>query len=208
MAEALPDLLVPDVDAWRQWLTEHADESNGVRLVLAKKGTTTPTSLSYAQALMEALCHGWIDGQSLRRDDTTWYQRFTPRRARSIWSQRNVQYVAELTEQGRMQARGLAEVAKAKADGRWAAAYAGPAGIETPAELTAALAADAQAQATWDGLSSQNRYAILHRLATLKRAETRTRRIGEFVAMLARGETPYPQKPRRTDGAPGTPGQG
>ena len=200
MADELPDLLLPDVEAWRHWLTEHADDSDGVRLVLAKKWTTTPTSLTYDQALMEALCQGWIDGQSRRRDEATWFQRFTPRRSRSIWSQRNVTYVAELTEQGRMRPRGLAEVARAQADGRWAAAYAGPAGIETPPELTEALAANPEAQAMWEGLSSQNRYAILHRLATLKRAETRTRRIGEFVAMLARGETVYPQKPRRAAG--------
>lgn len=201
MADKLPDLLVPDVDAWRQWLTEHADESNGVRLVLAKKGTTTPTSLTYQQALMEALCQGWIDGQSLRRDDATWIQRFTPRRPRSIWSQRNVGYVAELVEQGRMRPRGLAEVSKAQADGRWEAAYAGPASIEIPAELAQSLAAEPAAQTMWDSLSSQNRYAILHRLTTLKRAETRTRRIAEFVAMLARGETLYPQKPRGVPGA-------
>ncbi|HYP44677.1 MAG TPA: YdeI/OmpD-associated family protein [Propionibacteriaceae bacterium] len=201
MADKLPDLLVPDVDAWRQWLTEHADESNGVRLVLAKKGTTTPTSLTYQQALMEALCQGWIDGQSLRRDDATWIQRFTPRRPRSIWSQRNVGYVAELVEQGRMRPRGLAEVSKAQADGRWEAAYAGPASIEIPAELAQSLAAEPAAQTMWDSLSSQNRYAILHRLTTLKRAETRTRRIAEFVAMLARGETFYPQKPRGVPGA-------
>ncbi|HEX8508616.1 MAG TPA: YdeI/OmpD-associated family protein [Propionibacteriaceae bacterium] len=194
MADELPELLVPDVDAWRHWLGEHGDEQAGVRLVLAKKGADAPTTLTYAQALLEALCEGWIDGQARRRDDATYWQRFTPRRSRSLWSKRNIDLVAQLTEEGRMLPRGLAEVARAQADGRWAAAYSGPAGIEVPPELTAALAAEPRAQAMWDILSSQNRYGILHRLETAKRADTRSRRVEQFVAMLARGETLYPQK--------------
>jgi uncharacterized protein YdeI (YjbR/CyaY-like superfamily) len=168
--------------------------------VLAKKNTTSPTSLTYEEALQEALCQGWIDGQARRRDEATTYQRFTPRRARSMWSVRNVERVARLIEQGRMQPRGLAEVERAQADGRWAAAYAGPATIEVPPELAEALAANPDAQSTWDILTSQNRYAVLHRVQTAVRADTRSRRIEQYVAMLSRGETPYPQKRRRGEG--------
>jgi uncharacterized protein YdeI (YjbR/CyaY-like superfamily) len=189
-----PELTVEDAAAWRSWLGANHADPTGVWLVLAKKGTTTPTSLTYDQALDEALCHGWIDGQSRRRDETTWRQRFTPRRVRSPWSARNVDLVARLVADGRMCAPGLAEVERAKADGRWDAAYAGPTATEVPADLAEALAANHRANAMFDILTSQNRYAILHRLRALKRAETRARRLDEFVAMLVRGETVYPQK--------------
>ena len=204
--QELPELVVTDQQAWRAWLAEHAEDQRGVWLVLAKKGTAEPTSLAYDEALEEALCHGWIDGQVKRRDAATYQQRFTPRLARSPWSRRNTTIVARLLDEGRMQPRGLAEVERARADGRWDAAYAGPASIEVPDDLAAALAADPAAQQAFAGLSSQNRFAILYRLGTAKRAETRERRIGEFVAMLARGETLYPQRPRATapsDVAPG-----
>ncbi|MET0692319.1 MAG: YdeI/OmpD-associated family protein [Propionibacteriaceae bacterium] len=189
-----PELLVADVDAWRAWVLEHQDDPVGVRLVLAKKGQDAPTTLTYAEALQEALCVGWIDGQANRRDDATFLQKFTPRRSRSLWSKRNVGYVADLIEQGRMQPRGLAEVARAQADGRWDAAYAGPATIEVPPELTAALAEEPAAAAFWEVLSSQNRFAFLQRIHTAVRPDTKTRRIEQFVAMMARGETFYPQK--------------
>jgi len=119
MAAELPELTVPDVAAWEDWLGRHHTQDTGVRLVLAKKGTTEPTSLRYDDALEVALCYGWIDGQVKRRDATTYWQRFTPRRSRSMWSQRNVTIVARLTAEGRMQPPGLAEVERAKADGRW-----------------------------------------------------------------------------------------
>lgn len=192
MAADLPELLVADAAAWRAWLAEHHAQPTGVWLVLAKKGTTEPTSLTYGQALEEALCHGWIDGQAKRRDAATHQQRFTPRRPRSAWSKRNVGIVERLTAEGRMQPAGLAQVARAKEDGRWEAAYAGPATMEMPSELAAALAAAPVARERYDRLSAQNRYAILYRLATAKRAETRARRIEQFVAMLLRGETPHP----------------
>ena len=140
MAADPPHLIVRDTAAWRTWLAENVDERAGVWLVLAKKGTTDPTSLSYAAALEEALCHGWIDGQARRRDEDTYVQRFTPRRRRSMWSQRNVGIVERLTAEGRMHPQGLSEVARAKADGRWEVAYAGPATAEIPADLTEALA--------------------------------------------------------------------
>ena len=200
MAADPPHLIVRDAAAWRTWLAENVDERAGVWLVLAKKGTTDPTSLSYAAALEEALCHGWIDGQARRRDEGTYVQRFTPRRRRSMWSQRNVGIVERLTAEGRMHPHGLSEVARAKADGRWEAAYAGPATAEIPADLTEALAARPEAQAMFENLTSQNRFAMLHRLGAAKRPETRARRIEQYVDMLARGETFYPQRKRSDRG--------
>jgi uncharacterized protein YdeI (YjbR/CyaY-like superfamily) len=187
---------VRDRAAWRTWLGKHHGEPHGVWLVLAKKGTTKPTSLSYDQALEEALCHGWIDGQTSRRDEATYRQRFTPRRRRSAWSKRNTDRAERLLAEGRMHPAGIAEMQRAKEDGRWQAAYAGSAEIDVPPELAAALAADPKAQATFEALSRQNRYAILYRLAAAKQADTRARRLEQFVAMLARGETIHPQKER------------
>lgn len=194
MADDLPELTVDDAAAWRAWLNAHHGEERGVWLVLANKGTTQPTSLSYAQALDEALCYGWIDGQVRRRDAGTHFQRFTPRRSRSMWSARNVGLIARLSAEGRMRPAGITEVERAKADGRWDGAYAGPASIEVPADLAGALAAEPRAQAMFDILTSQNRYAVLHRIGQIKRADTRARRIEQFVAMLERGETLYPQR--------------
>jgi uncharacterized protein YdeI (YjbR/CyaY-like superfamily) len=187
-------LTVPDAGAWRSWLREHHAGSPGVWLILARKGTVEPTSLTYDQALDEALCHGWIDGQRRSRDASTFVQRFTPRRARSPWSQRNVAIVERLAKQRRMQPSGRAEVERAKADGRWQAAYAGPRAIAVPSDLAAALAAEPKAQAMFEILTSQNRYTILYRIDGAKRPDTRARRIEQFVAMLARGETVHPQK--------------
>jgi len=197
MTDELPELIVGDAAAWREWLGENHGDPAGVWFVLAKKGTQKPTSLTYDRALEEALCHGWIDGQTRRRDDATYRQRFTPRRKRSAWSKRNTGIAERLQAEGRMHPAGRAEVERAKADGRWEAAYAGPATMEVPPDLTEALAAEPKAQAMFETLNSQNRYAILYRIGTAKRADTRARRIREFVAMLARGETVYPQTPNR-----------
>lgn len=191
------ELVLRDVAAWRAWLDEHEGTCDGVWLRLAKKGVTEPTSLTYAEALDEALCSGWIDGQSKSVDGTTYRQRFTPRRKRSLWSTRNIGHVARLSAEGRMRARGLAEVERAKQDGRWEAAYAGPATIEAPAELVAALAQNPAAAEAFERLTSRNRYAILHRITTLKTPESRHRNAEKYVAMLARGETPYPQTERQ-----------
>ena len=200
MPEELAELIVADDRAWLAWLQANgAEQKRGVWLVLAKKGTSEPTSLTYAEALDHALCHGWIDGQVKRRDDATFRQRFTPRRARSAWSKRNVAIVKRLLAEERMHEAGLAAVAAAKADGRWKAAYAGPATIEVPADLTKALAAEPRAKEMFEILTSQNRYAVLLRIDSAKRAETRARRIEQFVAMLARGETVYPQKRKLSD---------
>jgi uncharacterized protein YdeI (YjbR/CyaY-like superfamily) len=197
MGNELPQLIVADAAAWRTWLFGHHDDPIGVWLTLAKKDTTEPTSLTYDQALDESLCVGWIDGQSRRRDESTYERRFTPRRARSAWSRRNVGIVERLTAEGRMQAAGLAEVTRAKADGRWEAAYAGQASIEVPADLAAALAAEPTAKAMFDILTSQNRYAVLYRIDAAKRDDTRARRVEQYVVMLAAGETIYPQKRTR-----------
>jgi len=194
MAADIPELIVPDAAAWRRWLGAHHASPEGVWLVLARKGTTQPTSLTYAQALDEALCHGWIDGQTATRDGMTYRERFTPRRARSRWSTRNVGIVGRLRSEGRMHPAGEAEVERAQADGRWDAAYAGAASAEVPPDLAAALSAQSRARAMFEILTSQNRYAILFRISDAKQPATRARRIDHFVTMLARGETVYPQK--------------
>lgn len=188
----LPELLIVDQAAWREWLRANHD-GTGVWLVLAKKGVSEPTRLTYDEALDEALCHGWIDGQVRRRDELTYRQRFTPRRARSSWSQRNVGLIERLKGEGRMHRAGLAAVEQAMEDGRWDAAYAGSATIEVPGDLAAALAAEPAALTMFQTLSSQNRYAVLYRIGEAKRTDTRARRIERFVAMLARGETLHPQ---------------
>ncbi|KAI1120852.1 hypothetical protein F5Y10DRAFT_257553 [Nemania abortiva] len=190
----LPILIVADAAAWSNWLVRSAATSKGVWLTLAKKGNTSPTSLTYAQALDEALCQGWIDGQARGGDERTYSQRFTPRAAKSLWSRRNVEHIARLENEGRVTALGRAAVDAAKADGRWDAAYAGQSTAEPPPEFLAAVAAVPAAQAMWDGLTRSNRYAIYFRLNALKTQAGREKRIAAFVEMLARGESLYPQK--------------
>ncbi len=189
-----PELLVVDVDAWRSWLADNHATSGGVLLLLAKQGATEPTRLTYDEALPEALCFGWIDGQLSRRDAVTYRVRFTPRRPRSAWSQRNVELAGGLIADGRMQAAGQEEIDRAKADGRWERAYAGSASSEVPDGLCAALAASPRALAMWEVLTRANRYAVLYRVQEAKRPETRARRIAHYVDMLASGDTPHPQK--------------
>jgi uncharacterized protein YdeI (YjbR/CyaY-like superfamily) len=194
MTAELLELVLRDANAWRRWLDQHHAQTDGVWLVLAKKGTTKSTGLTYEHALEEALCYGWIDGQAGRRDQGTYKQRFTPRRRRSRWSKRNVDRAERLLAEGRMHPAGVAEMERAKVDGRWEDAYGGPAEIEAPPQLVEALAFNPKARAMFQNLSSQNRYAILYRLKTAKRADTAARRLDQFVAMLERGETIYPQK--------------
>jgi len=172
-----PELLVADADGWRVWLAANHATSSGVRLVLAKKGVSEPTGLTYDDALPEALSHGWIDGHLTRRDDATYRVRFTPRRARSSWSQRNVEMAERLIADGRMRPAGLAEVHRAKADGRWERAYGGSASMEVPDDLHDALAASPRAQAMWDVLTRTNKYDVLYRVHEAKRPEARARRI-------------------------------
>jgi uncharacterized protein YdeI (YjbR/CyaY-like superfamily) len=192
----LPELLVVDAGEWRKWLSAHHANSLGVWLVLARKGTTDPTTVSYDEALDEAICFGWIDGQLGRRDARTFRRRFTPRKARSPWSQRNTAIAERLIATGRMHRSGEDQVWQAKENGRWEAAYAGQASIEVPEDLLAALSVNPRANAMFEVLTSANRYAILYRLGNAKKPETRSRRIDQFVEMLARGETIHPQAPR------------
>lgn len=194
MADEIPVLTVADARAWSRWLRDQATRAEGVWLVLAKKGTTEPTSLTYESALAEALCHGWVDGQLAPGDARTFRRKFTPRRPASAWSKRNTAIAERLIEAGRMQPAGLAAVEQAKANGRWDRAYAGPATIAVPSEFSAALAANPAARGMFDRLSAANRYAVLYRLATVKRPQTRRRRIDQFVSMLAKGETIHPQR--------------
>jgi len=186
--------VVVDAAAWRAWLDANEDSSDGVWLVLAKKGTTEPTSVTYAQALDEALCSGWIDGQKRSLDAATFLQRFTPRRKASLWSERNIGLVATLIADGRMRDRGQAEIDRAKADGRWDRAYAGAASITVPEDLLAALDAAPAAAALFAELDATNRYAVLHRITTAPSATARTNRLTKLVEMLERGETPYPRR--------------
>lgn len=184
----LPVIGFASQDEWETWLTEQHESSPGLWLKLVKKGAGVP-GVTYAQALDVALCFGWIDGQVARFDDTHWLQRFTPRRARSKWSLINTDKAKALIEAGRMRPAGLREVNRAKADGRWAAAYAGQATIEVPPDLAEALAANPAALAFFGTITSQNRYAILFRVHDAKRPETRARRIATYVTMLADGKT-------------------
>jgi uncharacterized protein YdeI (YjbR/CyaY-like superfamily) len=180
-----PVLVVADAAAWRAWLDAHESGADGVWLVLAKKGAAGPTSLTYAQALDEALCSGWIDGQKRSGGDVVFLQRFTPRRARSLWSQRNIEHVARLVAEGRMRPHGQAEVDRARADGRWDRAYAGSATAEAPADLLAALDATPAARARFDALNRQERYSVLHPVLTAPSPATRAARIARAVATLA-----------------------
>jgi len=160
-----------------------------------RKTASKRPGITYAEALDSALCFGWIDGQVAALDDDYHLQVFTPRRPRSVWSQRNREHIARLTAAGRMRPPGLAEVERAKADGRWDAAYRQK-DAPVPDDLQAALDASPAAAALFAKLTSQNRFAILFRISSAKRAETRAAKIATFIAMLERGETPHPQKAR------------
>ena len=192
VADDYQELTVANASEWARWLAEHHVDSPGVWLVLAKRGASEPTTLTYEEALTEAICHGWIDGQLAKRDDQTFRRRFTPRRPGSSWSKRNVTLADRLIEAGRMNPAGLAAVERAKADGSWDGAYEGSSSITVPPDLAIALAASQAAQTMFDRLDATNRYAILYRVSTAKRADTRQRRIEKFVAMLAKGETIHP----------------
>ena len=188
-----PELVVADAAAWRAWLEAHHTDPEGVRLVLARGRSVTVTRLTHSAALEEALAFGWIDGQAARRDQETWTVLFTPRRQRSKWSRRNVEKVEDLLRAGRMHPAGIAEVERAKADGRWEAAYPGMAVAEVPPDLAEALEASPRAKENFGRLNAQNRFAILYRLHN-GAARGRAVRLAGFVAMLERGETPYPQR--------------
>jgi uncharacterized protein YdeI (YjbR/CyaY-like superfamily) len=183
-----PVLSFASQDAFRAWMAAEHATSDGIWLKFAKKDSGI-TSVVYAEALDVALCFGWIDGQARKLDEEHYLQRWTPRRKRSPWSQRNRDKAEALIASGAMQPAGLAEIERAKGDGRWERAYAGPRTATVPDDLQAALDADPQAAAFFETLSGVNRYAILYRVQDAKRPETRARRIAKFVAMLAAGET-------------------
>ncbi|MGY1623728.1 YdeI family protein [Geodermatophilus sp. SYSU D00965] len=186
----LPVLRFPDQAALEEWLEAEHATAPGLYVQLAKKGAGVP-SVTYAELVESCLCFGWIDGKSLRLDEASYLQRVTPRRPRSIWSQKNVAAVEALTAAGRMRPAGLAAVAAAQADGRWERAYAGAATITVPDDLTAALDAEPAAREAFAALDGTNRYAVLHRVATAATPATRARRIATLVAMLAEGRRPY-----------------
>ena len=186
-----PILLFATLQDWEAWLEQNAAH-DGVRLQLVKKNSPAP-GISYAEALDVALCFGWIDGQAGTHDDDYFLRVFTPRRARSMWSQRNRDLVAQLIATGRMRSTGLAEIERAQADGRWDAAYRQK-DSPVPDDLQAALHASPSAAEFFASLSSQNRFAILFRISGAKRATTRAANIAKYVAMLERNETIYPQK--------------
>jgi uncharacterized protein YdeI (YjbR/CyaY-like superfamily) len=186
MPADLPLVEFADRETWAAWLAENAESSAGVWLKLARKDGGG-RSVTYAEALDVALCHGWIDGQKGAIDERHWRQRFTPRGPRSRWSKRNRRRAEELIASGEMTPAGLREVEAARADGRWEAAYDSPATAEVPADLQAALDADPAAREFFAGLDRANRYAILYRLQEARRPETRARRLEKFVAMLREG---------------------
>jgi len=191
MAEQVPDLAVEEfasARAWERWLARNHATSPGVWLKLAKKGTGV-TTVDFVEAIEVALCYGWIDGLRHKQDDVYFRQRFTPRTRRSKWSQINRDRAEALIAAGRMQPAGQAQVDVAKADGRWAAAYAGSRTMEVPDDLTRALRRNAKARRAFERLDSANRYAILFRVHDAKRPETRARRIEQFVTMLEEGRT-------------------
>jgi uncharacterized protein YdeI (YjbR/CyaY-like superfamily) len=187
----LPTLSFATPRAFSDWLAEHHAASRGVWLRLAKKASGA-ASITYAEAIDVALAWGWIDGQKKGGDEASWLQKFTRRGAKSVWSKINRDKALALIEAGAMRPAGLAEVERAKADGRWAQAYDPPSRATVPDDLEAALAKNARAAAFFRTLDARNRYAVLWRVQTAKKAETRERRIAAFVAMLAKGEKLYP----------------
>lgn len=178
---------------WERWLEDNHSTTEGLWVQIAKKDTGIE-SVRYPEVLESAICFGWIDARRQALDERHFLQRFTPRRARSKWSKINREKAESLIAAGRMRPAGLAEVERAKADGRWAAAYAGQAAVTVPDDLGRELDARPEAKAFFEALSSQNRYAILYRLQDAKKPETRARRLAKFVAMLEQRETIYPQK--------------
>jgi uncharacterized protein YdeI (YjbR/CyaY-like superfamily) len=191
----LPVLLFKDQAAFEDWISAEPPGSKGLWLRLTKKGSGV-VSLSKAEAIDVALCHGWIDGQLDKYDDASWLVRFTPRNRGSKWSEVNRARALELIEAGRMRPDGLAEIEAAKADGRWAAAYAPASRAEVPEDLQTELDRSPAAGAFFATLTGANRYAILYRIGTAKKPETRARRIAQFVAMLERGETVHGSRSR------------
>jgi len=187
----LPVLLFPKQKDWSAWLAKNHSKSPGIWMRIAKKGAAMK-SASYAEALEEALCYGWIDGQKRAFDKDTWLQRFTPRTKRSMWSKINCDKVPALVQSARMKAPGLAEIERAKADGRWKRAYDSHRTARVPRDLQAALNRNPRAKVFFATVSKGNRYAVLWRVQTAKKAETRARRIEQYVEMLGKHQKFHP----------------
>ncbi len=187
----IPVMLFERQQDWAAWLNKNHATTSGVWLMLAKKAAGI-TSVSYDEALEVALCYGWIDGQKKSYDESSWLQKFTPRKAKSIWSKTNREKAQQLIRSGKMKPTGLKEVERAKQDGRWDTAYDSPSRSTVPADFQAELDRNAKAKAFFATLNSQNRYAILFRIQTAKKAETRVKRIQQFVRMLEKKEKLYP----------------
>jgi len=190
VAVELPTLVFAAPGEFAAWIAAHHATSRGLWIKAAKAAAGIP-SIKYPEAVEIALCWGWIDGQSRRLDERWYVQKFTPRGARSLWSKINCEKATALIEAGKMKPAGFAEVERAKQDGRWARAYDSPSRATVPDDLAAALGKSARAAAFFQTLDSRNRYAVLHRVHTAMKPETRARRIAGFVAMLARGEKIY-----------------
>lgn len=189
----LPVYSFKSQEAWDAWLASEPSTSKGVWVKLAKKSSGIAT-VSQPQAIVTAICHGWIDGQLDKWDENYWLVRFTPRKPKSKWSEKNRTTALETIEQGLMKPAGLKEIERAKADGRWDAAYAPQSTASVPDDLTAALAKNKGARNFFEKLDSANRYAVLYRVHEAKKPQTRTQLIAKFVAMLSRGETIHPVK--------------
>ncbi|GAA3908822.1 YdeI family protein [Sphingomonas limnosediminicola] len=184
----LPVLAFRDGESFEEWLDQQPADAAGAWVKLPKQSASTP-GMTKAEAIDAALCHGWIDGQLDKYDDQYWLVRFTPRKARSKWSQVNKKRATELIAEGRMRRSGAAQIEAARRDGRWDAAYAPASSAKVPADLQDALDANPQAAKFFATLKGTNRYAILYRIGSVKRPETRARKIAEYVSMLERGET-------------------
>lgn len=196
----LPIMPFSSQSQFEKWLDANHAKSAGLWLKIAKKDTGIPT-VTYAEALDVALCYGWIDGQKRAFDEKYFLQRFTPRRPKSIWSKINCEKVEQFIKDGRMKPAGMKAVESAKADGRWDAAYLSLRRLDIPADFQAALDANPKAKAFFATLDSANRYAMLGRIVSGKKQETRDRNIAKFIEMLEQGKTIYPQRAKRSSAA-------
>lgn len=185
--ESYPIVAFEDISSWARWLEQNHDKASGVWIRFFKKATEI-TSITYDEALDEALCYGWIDGQVKAYDKKSWLQKFTPRRIRSMWSKRNIEHITRLTQLGKMKEAGLKEVEKAKADGRWNAAYDSPSNMTVPKDFLKELSKNKIAKAFFESLNKTNTYAIVWRLQTAKKPETRKRRMKVILDMLTNEE--------------------
>lgn len=188
VSDDIPVLSFSTQEEWHHWLDKNHTSEKGLWLRFYKKDSETK-SINYAEALDEALCYGWIDGQAKKYDEKSWLQRFTPRRKRSIWSKRNIEHIDRLNKAGRMQPSGLKEVEKAKVDGRWNNAYDSPSAMNAPDDFLKKLSKNKKAERFFNALNKTNKYAINWRLQTAKKPETREKRMMEILKMLENGET-------------------